>query len=100
MSLKNFPSFLLNFSEVAVDDRETHSYTFKSFRLEVAERQLLNDGMPVPLRPKAFDVIAFLVERAGHLVEKEELIKAVWPDSFVEEGNVPRIIHTIRRALG
>lgn len=76
------------------------SYAFKSFRLEIAERQLLNNGVPVPLTPKAFDVITVLVKNAGHLVEKEELMEAIWPDAFVEEASVTRIVHTLRKALG
>src|SRR6266404_1394057 len=100
MSLKNFPSFLLNFSEAVMNGKEKHSYQFKSFRLDVGERQLLNNNKPVPLTPKAFDVLAFLVERSGHLVEKDELMQTVWTDSFVEEANVARIVHTLRKVLG
>src|SRR5438045_7259213 len=100
MSLKNFPSFLLNFSEAEMNGKETQHYSFKSFRLEIAERQLLKDGVAVPLTPKAFDVMALLVANAGHLLEKEELMKSVWPDSFVEEANVSRIVHTLRKILG
>ena len=65
MSLKNFPSFLLNFSEAEMNGREIQAFSFRSFRLEVAERQLSKDGVPVPLTPKAFDVIALLVANAG-----------------------------------
>ncbi|HVE58525.1 MAG TPA: transcriptional regulator, partial [Pyrinomonadaceae bacterium] len=77
-----------------------HSYRFKAFRLEVEERQLLHHDQPVPLTPKAFDVLVALVERSGHLVEKEELLHIVWSDSFVEEANIARIIHTLRKTLG
>jgi DNA-binding winged helix-turn-helix (wHTH) protein/TolB-like protein/tetratricopeptide (TPR) repeat protein len=100
MSLKNVPSFLLNFSEGEMSRKEMHSYTFKSFRLDLAERLLLNNNNPVPLTPKAFDVLVFLVEHSGHLVEKDELMQTVWADSFVEEANISRIIHTLRKALG
>ncbi len=100
MSLENFPNFLLNFSEREMNGEEKHFYKFKSFRLDVAERQLLHHSSPVPLTPKAFDVLVLLVERRGHLVEKDELLQKVWADSFVEEANIPRIIHTLRRALG
>jgi len=79
---------------------ERHSYRFKSFRLDVGERQLLNHERPVPLTPKAFAVLALLVERSGHLVEKGELLKLVWVDSIVEEANVARTVHTLRRILG
>ncbi len=100
MSLENYPSFLLNLSECEMNGEEKHFYRFKSFRLDVAERQLLRNGETLPLTPKAFDVLAALVERGGHLVEKDELLKSVWADSFVEEANVPRIVHTLRKVLG
>lgn len=100
MSLKKFPSFLLNFSEGEMGRKEMHSYTFKTFRLDLAERQLLDNNKPVPLTPKAFDVLVFLVEHSGHLVEKDELMQTVWAESFVEEANISRIIHTLRKALG
>ena len=76
------------------------SYQFRSFRLDLGERQLLDKDRPVPLTPKAFDVLVFLVVHSGHLVEKDELMRSVWGDSFVEEANIPRVIHTLRRALG
>jgi Tol biopolymer transport system component/DNA-binding winged helix-turn-helix (wHTH) protein len=100
MSLENFPKTLLNFSEREMNGEAKHFYQFKSFRLDVEERQLFQDGDAVPLTPKAFDVLAVLVERAGHLVEKDELLRVVWADSFVEESNVPRIVHTLRKVLG
>jgi DNA-binding winged helix-turn-helix (wHTH) protein/tetratricopeptide (TPR) repeat protein len=79
---------------------EKHFYQFKSFRLDVGERQLLDGDTAVSLTPKAFDVLAALVERSGHLVEKDELLRLVWSDSFVEEANVARIVHTLRKVLG
>jgi len=100
MSLKKFPSFLLNFSESEMAGEAKHSYRFRSFRLDVAERRLLNNNAAIALTPKAFDVLAMLVEHGGHLVEKDELLKQVWADSFVEEANIARIIHTLRKALG
>ena len=100
MSLENSPSFFLNFSEAEMNGEENHSYRFKSFRLDIGERQLLRNDKSVPLTPKAFDVLAFLVERGGHLVEKEELMQNVWADSFVEEANLSRIVYTLRKTLG
>jgi len=100
MSLENVPNFLLNFSLCNMKGEEKHLYRFKSFRLNVEERQLLHHDTTVPLTPKAFDVLAVLVERSGHLVEKDELLKLVWADSFVEEANIARIIHTLRKTLG
>ncbi|MCC6451484.1 MAG: transcriptional regulator, partial [Acidobacteria bacterium] len=75
-------------------------FAFRSFRLREAERLLLRHDEPIPLTPKAFDVLVFLVKNAGHLVEKETLMRKVWPDSFVEEGNLTRTIYTLRRTLG
>ena len=79
--------------------KNTVSYLFKTFRLDVAERRLLENDTPISLTPKAFDVLVYLVEHSGRLVEKEDLIRTVWPDSFVDESNVARIIHTLRKAL-
>ena len=72
---------------------------FGSFELDTAERELRHAGGVVPLTPKAFDTLAYLVKNAGHLVGKDELLEAVWPDSFVEEANLARTIHTLRKTL-
>ncbi len=77
-----------------------HLYEFDAFRLDPAERQLLLDGALVPLTPKAFDTLIVLVERSGHLIEKDELMNLVWAEAFVEEANLARCIHTLRKALG
>ncbi|MFN0277185.1 MAG: winged helix-turn-helix domain-containing protein [Pyrinomonadaceae bacterium] len=100
MSLENYPGFLLNFSEFNLNGEEKHFYRFKSFRLDVGERQLFHHDTPVSLTPKAFDVLAVLVSQSGHLVEKDELLKQIWADSFVEEANISRIVHTLRKKLG
>ena len=100
MYLEIYPGFLLNFSESDMDGGNGHFYEFSSFRLNLSERQLLDNETPVSLTPKAFDVLAVLVERHGHLVEKEELMQRVWPDAFVEEANVARLVHTLRKVLG
>ena len=64
----------------------SHLYEFGPFRIDVAERQLLREGEAVPLTPKAFETLLLLVESAGHTVEKDELMRRLWPDTFVEEG--------------
>ena len=79
---------------------ERLSYTFGHFRLELSEHVLLRNGHRVPLTPKNFDVLRVLVQNAGHLVEKERLLKEVWPDSFVEEGALNRSVSILRKALG
>jgi Tol biopolymer transport system component/DNA-binding winged helix-turn-helix (wHTH) protein len=76
------------------------AYEFGSFRLELSEHVLLRDGQPVPLTPKIFDVLRVLVQNGGHLVEKDRLLKEVWPDSFVEEASLNRSISVLRKALG
>lgn len=100
MSFKNSSSFLRFFSVAEMNGGEKHSYRFKSFLLKAEERQLLRDGEAVALTPKVFDTLVYLVERAGHLVEKQELMDSVWRDSFVEEGNLTRSVYELRRALG
>ena len=77
-----------------------HSYEFGLFRLDAGERLLLREGESVPLTPKAFDLLLALVEHDGHLLEKDELLKLVWPDTFVEEANLSYTISLIRKALG
>src|SRR5262249_7988423 len=77
-----------------------HIYDFGPFRLDAAEHLLLRDGESVPLTPKAFDLLLALVEGHGHLLEKEELLKKVWPDTFVEEANLASNISHLRRAMG
>jgi len=75
-------------------------YEFGPFRLEPAERKLLRDNEVISLTPKAFDVLVLLVRNNGHLLEKDELIRTLWPDSFVEEGNLSNSIFMLRKALG
>jgi DNA-binding winged helix-turn-helix (wHTH) protein/tetratricopeptide (TPR) repeat protein len=75
------------------------SYEFGRFCVDAQERVLMRDGEVVALTQKAFDVLLALVERSGHVVEKEELIRRVWPDSFVEEGNLSQNVYTLRKIL-
>jgi DNA-binding winged helix-turn-helix (wHTH) protein/tetratricopeptide (TPR) repeat protein len=77
-----------------------HLYEFGPFRLDVTERLFLKDDSPVALTPKAFEMLVVLVERSGHLVEKDELLKEVWRDQFVEESNLSQNIYLLRKALG
>src|SRR5262245_54755122 len=75
-------------------------YEFGPFRLDAAEHLLLRNGEAVPITPKAFDLLLALVDRHGHLLEKDELLKKVWPDTFVEEANLASNISQLRKALG
>src|SRR5262245_18516349 len=83
-----------------MNQRSNHHYEFGPFRIDIVERLLLRDGESVPLTPKAFDLLFALVEHHGHLLEKDELLKKVWPDTFVEEANLSYNISLIRKALG
>jgi DNA-binding winged helix-turn-helix (wHTH) protein len=100
MSLGKFPDLLLNISGADMRPAEIHSYRFKSFTLEPAERQLFDRDRRVSLSPKAFDVLTLLIVNPGHLVTREELFETIWADSFVEEANLARVVHTIRKTLG
>jgi DNA-binding winged helix-turn-helix (wHTH) protein/tetratricopeptide (TPR) repeat protein len=79
----------------------SEGYEFADFRLDVRERMLVRrGGERVALPDKAFDTLCVLVRNAGRLVEKDELLRSVWADSFVEENNLNKSVHAIRRALG
>jgi TolB-like protein/DNA-binding winged helix-turn-helix (wHTH) protein/Flp pilus assembly protein TadD len=75
-------------------------YEFGKFRIDPEERLLLRDGQVVPLTSKVYDILLVLVQNSGHLLDKESLMNAVWPDSFVEEGNLTRNVSTLRQVLG
>jgi DNA-binding winged helix-turn-helix (wHTH) protein/pimeloyl-ACP methyl ester carboxylesterase/class 3 adenylate cyclase len=75
------------------------AYTFDNLLLDLREGLLLRDGVPVPLTPKAFETLVVLVENNGHVLSKDELMRRVWPDSFVEENNLSQNISQLRRAL-
>ena len=74
-------------------------FEFGLYRLIPAERLLLREEVPVRLPPKAFDALVLLVENAGHLLEKEELLKKVWPGTFVEESNLAQLVSILRKAM-
>lgn len=75
-------------------------YDFGPYRLDAHARVLLHGRAIVPLTPKVLDTLVVLVEHRGAIVSKEELIKAVWPDSFVEESNLTQNVSVLRKALG
>ena len=100
MSLENFPELFLNISEADMGPEEILSYRFKSFTLQPGERQLTDGDRPISLTPKAFDILTMLIVNAGHLVTKEELLESIWTESFVEEANLARLVHLIRKTLG
>jgi len=75
-------------------------YEFGPYRLNPAERLLTRDGEVISLTPKATDILTLLVMNAGRVVEKDDLLKEVWADTFVEDANLTQNIFTLRRALG
>jgi DNA-binding winged helix-turn-helix (wHTH) protein/lipoprotein NlpI len=75
-------------------------FEFYDFRLDAGKRLLFQSGQPVALAPKAFDILLYLVHHHDRVVTKAELLKAIWPDTFVEEANLAQNVSVIRRALG
>jgi TolB-like protein/DNA-binding winged helix-turn-helix (wHTH) protein/Tfp pilus assembly protein PilF len=75
------------------------SLEFGPFQIYPDERLLVRDGVPLALTPKAFDVLLTLVRNAGRLLAKEEILKTVWPDTFVDESNLAVQVSTLRKAL-
>jgi len=75
-------------------------YEFEDFRLVPAEGLLLRNGTPVDLNPKAFAVLAMLVEHNGHLVSKAEILNTIWEGAFIEEGAIAKAVWFARNALG
>lgn len=73
---------------------------FRGFVLDEPEHRLVKDGVEISLPPKAFEVLKFLAARPQQLVSYQEIMDAVWPDTFVEEGNLRLSVHTLRKALG
>ena len=83
-----------------LDEPRRELYEFGPFRVDADKEELFRDGLPVLLTPKGFQILLVLVRRGGEIASKDEIMKAVWPDTFVEETNLTRNIFSIRRALG
>src|ERR1041385_6372767 len=79
---------------------DNHLYEFGEFVLDARSRILLKDGVTVRLTPKALETLLVLIQHGAQLVEKEQLVKEVWPDTYVEEGSLSRNINELRKALG
>jgi DNA-binding winged helix-turn-helix (wHTH) protein/Tol biopolymer transport system component len=74
-------------------------FRFGEFELRVSSRSLIREGKEIPLGSKAFEVLVYLLRRPGEVLSKEQLLKAVWPKSFVEEGNLSQHIYALRKAM-
>jgi TolB-like protein/DNA-binding winged helix-turn-helix (wHTH) protein/Tfp pilus assembly protein PilF len=79
---------------------EKHLYEFGPYRLDSVERLLIRGEETIPLTPKAIDTLLVLVANSGRVLERDELMKSVWPDTFVEDGALARNISALRKALG
>src|ERR1700684_371261 len=80
--------------------RAEELYEFGPFRVDPARETLLKAGVAVPLTPKTFQILLVLVRHGKEIVTKDDLMKTVWPDTFVEEANLSRNIFMLRKALG
>src|SRR3979409_33774 len=81
-------------------EQTSEFYEFGRFRVKSDERVLLRGEELVPLAPKAFDILLALLENDGRIVNKDDLMKKVWPNTFVEEGNLTQNVSLLRKALG
>jgi TolB-like protein/Tfp pilus assembly protein PilF len=81
-------------------DVDSKVYEFNGFRLEEAQRRLLYQGQPVPIKPKTLDLLLFLVQMRGQLVVKDDLMREVWSDAIVEENNITVTMSILRKTLG
>jgi TolB-like protein/DNA-binding winged helix-turn-helix (wHTH) protein len=81
-------------------DAQQAAYEFGQFTLVQAEKRLLCDGKAIPLVPKVFDTLVLLVENPGRLIQKDELLEALWPDTVVEEVALAHNVSQLRKALG
>jgi len=84
----------------SADPKTTQLYQFGPFRLDPEKELLLREDESVPIAPKAFQVLLVLIRHSKQVVTKDDLMKAIWPDSFVEEANLSRNIFLLRKALG
>ena len=75
-------------------------YEFGAFRIDIALSRLERAGEPVPLPPKAFDLLLLLARNTDRVMTKAELMEALWPNTFVEEANLTQHVYTLRKALG
>ena len=100
LSLKKFWERFGKVFTTSMSRQTKHFYEFGPFRLDPAEHVLLCDGELVPLTPKAFETLLLLVENSGHVMDKDELMRRVWPDTFVEEVNLAKNISALRKVLG
>src|SRR6266545_4516003 len=78
----------------------TRFYEFGPFQIDKLNHVLLRDGETLPLKPKVFDTLLLLVENRGRVLDKEELLTRLWPDTVVEESNLSQNVYLLRKVLG
>jgi DNA-binding winged helix-turn-helix (wHTH) protein len=83
-----------------MSQRPKDFYEFGPYRIDPEERRLLRDQEPIPLPPKAFETLLILVRHSEQVVLKDDLMKTLWPDTFVEEANLTQNVFVLRKALG
>ncbi len=79
---------------------EKHLYDFGPFRLDLRTKMLLRNGSYIPLTPKALETLAVLIENNGRIVDKDELLRQVWPGTFIEEATLAKTVSILRKVLG
>ena len=84
---------------MAIDPTNHRAFAFGDFYVDCEQRSLMRDGERVSLTPKVFDLLLLLIENHGQVLEKDRLMKTVWPDAFVEEGNLTQNISVLRKTL-
>src|SRR5216684_4491216 len=85
---------------MSMTNGQKHLYEFGQFRVDAGERVLLRSGEVVPLPPRVFDTLLLLVRNSGRALDKDVLMKELWPDTFVEEANLAQHISLLRKVFG
>jgi len=98
-SFRNCEKTLKNFYRRLMAAQQSPAYVFGPFRLDPRERRLHLDGEQLSLSDKSFETLLMLVENAGHLVEKDDLMRRLWPNTFVEEANLAKHVSLLRKVL-
>jgi DNA-binding winged helix-turn-helix (wHTH) protein len=83
-----------------LNDSARNFYEFDSYQVDARRRLLFHEGRPVHVTPKAFEILLGLVRSGGRVISKDELMTTIWPNCFVEEGNLAQNIFLLRRVLG
>ena len=91
----------MNLLKTLMNESQSQIYEFDEFRADAAKRLLTKgDGEQIPLTPKVFDTLLYLVKNSGKVIEKDELMREIWTDSIVEENNLNQNISILRRVFG